>query len=296
MKNQYSYTQKFGSLLSINVIVSISLVLFIFGLCGLLILHTNQLGQIIRRNFELQIFLKHNLEQSELDDLRRTLINKPFTQKTKGKPDVSFISKEEAKTEFIQSTGEDFMRFLNDNPLRDSFVLKIKPEFYTNPQIIRIQKELEKIPGVFEVSYVKDLVITINRNIAMISLVLLLFGVFILLTVIILIDNTIKLALFSQRLLIRSMQLVGATDSFIQRPFIIQAMIQGSISGLISSCILFALLKYLHLQLPELILLYRLEDFLALICLLIVLGSLVGGLSAFRAVRKYLRLSLDELY
>ena len=279
-----------------NVIASISLALFIFGLCGLLILHAKQLGITVRRNFEIQIFLKHHLTKNEFAKIRKTLSSSSFTRKRNHKAEITFVSKKKAKELFIKNTGEDFGQFLKDNPLRNSYVIKIKPEYYSQNELNRIQKEIQQIDGVFEVSYVKDLVNTINRNVTLISLILLIFGVFILITVIILIDNTIKIALFSQRFLIRSMQLVGATDTFIQKPFITQSLLQGIIGGLVSSLALFILLKYLHLQLPELVMLYNMADFLILIASLVLLGSLIGSLSAFRAVRKYLRLSLDELY
>ena len=231
------------------------------------------MGTTVRQNFEIQIFLNQNLTKKDFTSIRKALSKATFITKENNKAAIKFISKKKAKEEFIKNTGEDFSQFLKDNPLRNSYVIRIKPEFYAQDQLNQIQKEIMAIQGVFEVNYVKNLVNTINRNIALISLILLVFGVFILLTVIILIDNTIKLALFSQRFLIRSMQLVGATDSFIQKPFVTQSLIQGIIGGSISSLGLFLLLKYLHLQLPELILLYNVIDFLILIASLVVLGE-----------------------
>ena len=150
--------------------------------------------------------------------------------------------------------------------------------------------------GVYEVLYVESLIESINSNIQKISLVLLSFAVILVLVVIILINNTIKLALFSQRFLIRSMQLVGATSFFIQRPFLNRAAWQGVVSGLIASALLFALMQYAYHEVTELQLLRDDEQTYILMAALVVIGLIIGFLSSYRAIRKYLRLSLDELY
>jgi cell division transport system permease protein len=180
--------------------------------------------------------------------------------------------------------------------LRDAYLIKIKPEFYENRKMKLIKQDVEKIPGVFEATYVENLVDEINRNIYRISFVLLVFAALLLFTITILINNTIKLALFSQRFLIRSMQLVGATSWFIQKPFLFRSLWQGLLSGILASVLLFGLLQYANTQMEELIMLQVQEQIFILLAALCLMGPLVSLLSSYRSVNKYLQMSLDELY
>jgi cell division transport system permease protein len=175
-------------------------------------------------------------------------------------------------------------------------VIRINAESSTSAQLKGIKNDIEGIEGVYEVQYVESLIESINSNIQKISMLLLGFAGILVLVVIILINNTVKLALYSQRFLIRSMQLVGATSFFIQRPFLNRAAFQGIISGIIASALLFGLMQYAYHEITELSLLKDEEQMYMLMIALIVLGSVIGFLSSYRAVRKYLRLSLDELY
>lgn len=290
-------TKRLGGFLSLNILLSTTLALFIFGLCGLIILKANRLGTFIKENAELQIFLEQDLSQNQIDALAAHLQKQRFVLvQSSSKPSVHFISKAQAAKEFIENTGENFQELLGYNPLRDAFVVRIKPDFFSPQSLKSIKKDLEKRQEVYEVSYVEDLMTLIHKNIATVSFLLVVFGLFILLTVVVLVDNTLRIALFSQRLLIRSMQLVGATDAFIQKPFLAQALIQGSLSGLIAGILLFFCLQYAQLQVPELTKLYEAEKLLLLLVSMIILGGLVSLLSTLRAIRKYLAMSLDELY
>ena len=158
------------------------------------------------------------------------------------------MSKEEGARQLLQSTGEDFRQFLGDNPLRDAYVLKIKPEYTDTMHLRQLNRSVAAQRGVFEVQYPQDLFASINNNLTRVSLVLLGFAAVLVLVVVILINNTIKLALFSQRFLIRSMQLVGATRLFIQQPFLRRATWQGLASGVLAALILVALLQYAYLE------------------------------------------------
>ncbi len=280
--------------LSANVIISVTLALFIFGLSGLLILQARQLSLLVRSTLEIQVFLERNLTSSAKEQIRLLLAEQNFVKA--GDQSIEYISKQQAKKAFIKDTGEDFSQFLGDNPLRDSYLVKVKAEFYESDQLTRIQQDLEAHPQIYEVSYVKNMVDRINQNLGAISLFLLLFGFFMLLTVVVLIDNTIRIALFSQRFLIRSMQLVGATDHFIQKPFLQRALVQGATSGVLAFVLLFGFLKYMQSQIIELNLLFSWIDLIILSLGLILLGACIGGLSSYRSVRKHLHSSLDELY
>lgn len=282
---------KFGS-----VLFSTTLSLFIVGLFGVILIQAKTLTSMIRENIEVQVFLEKNLEQKELDVIHDNLAARSFILQKGDTLNLKFVSDEQAAATFIESTGEDFTQFLEDNPLRDSFVLTIAEEFQTSEQLEAIVKEIQSIPGVFEVSYMTDLVDSINKNLVKVSLVLGGFILILIITVVMLINNTIRLALFSQRFLIRSMQLVGATRGFIRKPFLSRAFLFGMIAGAVASVILFALVKYTQANIEGFAMLQNQELLLVLFGILISVGGILSVLSTLRAVNKYLNMSLDELY
>ncbi|WPR77080.1 cell division protein FtsX [Algoriphagus sp. NG3] len=282
---------KFGS-----VLFSTTLSLFIVGLFGVILIQAKTLTSMIRENIEVQVFLEKNLEQKKLDAIKDNLATRSFILQKGDSLNLRFVSDEEAAATFIESTGEDFTKFLEDNPLRDSFVLAIAEEFQTSEQLDAIVAEIEAIPGVFEVSYMTDLVDSINKNLLKVSIVLGGFILILIITVVMLINNTIRLALFSQRFLIRSMQLVGATRGFIRKPFLSRAFLFGMLAGGFASMILFALVKYTQSNIEGFAMLQNQQLLLVLFGILITVGGILSVLSTLRAVNKYLNMSLDELY
>jgi cell division transport system permease protein len=278
------------------VVFSITTALFVIGLCGLLILHARRLSTIVRQNLEIQVYLHKNLSDGDMDTLYQTLSQKVYIARQNDSLQMQFVSRDEAAKRFIAETGEEFSQLLGENPLRDAYTIRIKPEYYESTQMKLIKKDLERIKGVFEADYVENMVEDINRNIARIFLGLSIFGFALILTITILINNTIKLALFSQRFLIRSMQLVGATAAFIQKPFLIRAALQGFVGGILASGLLILLLQLANRQIEGLALLQENEKIALLFAGLMVLGSLIGLLSSYLSVNKYLKTSLNELY
>jgi cell division transport system permease protein len=172
----------------------------------------------------------------------------------------------------------------------------VSEEFQSSEQLTIIAKELEAVPGVFEVSYMTDLVDSINKNLFKVSLIMGGFILILIVTVIMLINNTIRLALFSQRFLIRSMQLVGATRGFIRKPFLVRAFLFGILAGILASAILYGLLEYTKGNIEGFAALQNTELMLLLFAGLSIMGGLLSGFSTLRAVNKYLNMSLDELY
>lgn len=282
---------KFGS-----VLFSTTLSLFIVGLFGVILIQAKTLTSIIRENIEIQIFLTKNLDPTQLKSIKSNLTKRPFILTKNDTLAIKFVSDEEAAATFIASTGEDFTQFLADNPLRDSYIITIAEEFQTSEQLAEIITEIENIPGVFEVSFMRDMVDSINKNLLKVSLVLGGFIFILIITVVMLINNTIRLALFSQRFLIRSMQLVGATRGFIRKPFLSRALIFGMIAGVIASSILTGLIQYAQSNIEGFALLQNYEMLLLLFLALIISGGILSFLSTLRAVNKYLNMSLDELY
>jgi len=276
--------------------VSFTISLFVIGMLGLFIFHATKLSDIIRENIEIQVFLEKDLPDATIDRLKKALLASKFIKSSTQLPGVVFISKEQAANQLTRETGEDFMNFLGDNPLRDVLLIKIHPEFSASETLKRIKLSIEKQEGVFEVVYRANVIENIEENITKISIVLSFIGISLLVIVFLLINNTIKLALYSQRFLIRSMQLVGATGWFIQKPFLMRAFVHGMLAGLFASLALILVLSYGYTYLEGLSNLANPEHILFLFLGLIFMGGLVGLISSFQSVQKYLYTSLDDLY
>ncbi|AEL28552.1 cell division protein FtsX [Cyclobacterium marinum] len=287
---------RLGSYKFASVLFSITLSLLMMGIFGVIAIQAKKLTSIIRENIEVQVFLNKDLPETSIDKLIEEMRKKPYVLQKEEAPVLHFTSKDEAAEVFLQEVGEDFNQFLDDNPLRDSFTFSINEEFQTSEKIQQIVTEIEATPGVFEVTYMQDVVASINENLLKVGIVMGALILILLVTVVILISNTIKLALFSQRFLIRSMQLVGATKGFIRRPFLWRAFLYGALGGVLSSAIIFSLLEYGKNFIEGLQLLYDIELLAMLFGSLILLGALMSWISTYRSINKYLNMSLDELY
>lgn len=288
--------KKLGSYPYFTVILSISMALFVIGLFALLIMHANKLSHIIKDKFEVHAYLEKNLSSEQEDSIKTVISGFPFVRYEKDEASITYISKEEASRRFIDETGEDFYTIIGDNPLRSSFAIRIEQQYADSVSLKKVKAHLIGVRGIYEVDYKESLINQVNDNIKKIGFILILFAAILLVTSILLINNTLKLALFSQRFLIRSMQLVGATKSFIQKPFLLRAMTQGLISGILASFSLFIILQYLYAQIEELRVLSDTGIMFLIFLILILLGIFIGLFSSFRTINKYIKLSLDELY
>jgi cell division transport system permease protein len=278
------------------ILFSLTLALFLIGFCGLLAIQSKRLVTFIRENYEMRVFLDKDLKSSKMKTLYRTIAERPYILKTGGEPQISLVTKDVAAKEFIAETKEDFSKFLGENPLRDSYRIKLNEDYFEEAKLQGVKEDLEQINGVFEVVYQENLVDSINRNITKIYVVMTAFAVVLLLIIVVLMNNTIRLALHSQRLLIRSMQLVGATNGFITRPFLGRGVMQGLIAGVIAVVLLLTALQVAIRSLPELAAFQEPEKIGMLLVGILGLGVLIGFISTFQAVHRYLGLTLDELY
>jgi cell division transport system permease protein len=286
-----------GSYPFATVVFSITIALFITGLFGFLLILAGKLRQHIRENIEIQVYLDRSISDSDRARLGMTWANKPYVAiKEGGKPGIRFVSKEEAAKDFIKETGEDFTELLGSNPLRDAYYISVAENYATAEVMKKLKSDFDATEGVFEAVYIEPLVEYVNQNLNTLALVLLGFASVLVGTCVLLINNTIRLALFSQRFLIRSMQLVGAKPWFIVRPFVSRAIYHGAIGGVIASVLLVLLLKVTGSYYPDLTAPLELLPTLVVLLLLITAGAALGFLSAYRAVYKYLNLTLDELY
>jgi cell division transport system permease protein len=287
--------KKVGSYPAAGVTLSISLALYAMGIFGILYTYTGALEKIVRENVKLQIYLNTTVNESQRQQIENKLQNLPFTDKTVIQS-IQFVSKEEAAKKFIAETGEDFQTFLGENPLKDAFLLRVNPTYQTSEKMILVKKEIEKISGVFQVFYVEGLIDDINENVNKIALFLLFVITILLVTIVILINNTMRIALFSQRFLIRSMQLVGAKQSFIQWPFIKRSAAYGLLASVVATAGLYGSIYYAQNQINDLRILFNIENFLLVVACLFIIGICISMVSSYFAVKKYLKLSLDELF
>jgi cell division transport system permease protein len=286
---------KIGNYPYASVIFSISLALFLLGLFGLLLINTNKLVRYIENNLEIQIYLQSNVTESQRQRLIQQLEAEDFVNK-EATDFLRFISKEDAAADLMQQTGEDFVNFLGENPLRDAISFKLSPAFQDSAKLKEVERELAALPEVFEVSYIANIAQLLAKNRTKIAILLLAAALILTIIISTLINNTIKLALFSQRFLIRSMQLVGATKGFIMKPFLLKAGTYGLISGLIAGGLLAVLLFLLSREIDTLEVMKDLQMLAILWAGMLALGIIIAQLSTYRSLKKYLKVSLDELY
>lgn len=287
--------KKLGSYPFVSTILSITFALLVMGIFGTLVIYSKELERVVRENVKMQIYLKTNINEAQKVQIQKNLASQYFLPAGR-EGSIQFISKEDAAQQFISETGEDFRKFLGENPLHDAFLVAIDAPYQDKATMDKIKSDLEQLSGVYQVDYVENVVSSINKNVARIGLVLICLSILLLGLVIVLIHNTLRLALFSQRFIIRSMQLVGAKKMFIQGPFLSRAALHGLMSGILASAILVGLIMLANNRLEELRLIQNAERMAVLLGSLVLIGIFVAVLSTWRAVSKYLELSLDELY
>ena len=285
----------FGNFPFISVIFSVTLSLLLLGIFSFFLLSSFNVKNYLESNTEINIYLNKKISSSQIEQIKRTLYTKEYSL-TNTESTLNYVSSEEAAKNFQSEIGEDFIDFLGNNPLRDLIILKINSDYFDLESLNIIESDILKIPGVYQVEYSKELIDNINKNVANISLVFI--GLFLILLIIsvILINNTLRIALFSQRFLIRSMQLVGATANYILRPFIFRGMVYGLIAGIISSGLLYIIIEIADRRISNLELVISLEQLGVIFISLIFTGIIMVILSTYSAVSKYLDSTLDELY
>lgn len=287
--------KKLGGYPATGVVISITLALFVVGLFGMLLIYSQQLERQVRHNIRMQVYLKANVSETQRTEIKNKLLALPYVSKEEDRS-LTFVSREEAAKKFIAETGEDFTSFLGENPLRDAYLIGIDPKYHTKAYMDTIKTTIQSMNGVYQVFYVEGLIQAVNENVTKIAVILAALIIILLITVVLLINNTLRIALFSQRFLIRSMQLVGAKRWFIQRPFITRAAGYGLLSGVVAGIAMWLVSDYAQRQIEDLKVLHNQKNFLMLLAILLVIGMLVAVVSTYFSIRKYLRMSLEELY
>ena len=296
MKDSRRQKRKLGSFPFLSVIFSITLSLVVMGIFGIAFIYLKTLTSIVQSNVEIQVYLDKSIRDHDVKRLEKIMTTRPYIRSDDATENIKFISKETAAEVFIRDTGEDFTKFLGDNPLRDAFSVKIINQYQSVDSLKTIEIDLRRLPGVYEVVFQESLIASINKNLRKIGILLLGMTLILLVAVIVLINNTIRIALFSQRFLIRSMQLVGATKGFIRWPFLKRSLIYGLVSGVLASGIIFGIIQFAQHQIDDLDKLYAEEPLFILFAVLIFLGLLISYLSTLSSMRRYFKISLDELY
>ena len=274
----------------ISTIFSISLVLVMVGLLGLIVLHGKNLSNFVKENIVLNVVIKENAGDNEIFTLQSNL------EKNESIKSTQFISKESAAKNLSKDLGEDFVKFLGYNPLSASIDVYLKADFANKERIQKLVTKLKKKEIVKDVIYQESLIDMVNENLKSISLVIIAFGFTLLLIAIALINNTIRLAMYSQRFIIRSMQLVGATKGFIRKPYIVSGMIHGLLGGIVAILLLLSTLYIAKTEMPELAMLQNYVEFGFLFAAIILMVIIISILSTYFAVNKYLNQHIDDLY
>ena len=275
---------------SVSTVVSMSLVLFMLGCLALILINSQKLSTYVKENIRFQIYLKENTREVDIIKLKKILDAEAFTGST------DYISKKEAAKTLKKDLGEDFVEFLGYNPLPPSIDLDLKAEYAHPDSIAWIEDELLQNPNVKEVAYPPDLIREVNRNVEKITIVMLGFSALLMIVAIALINNTIRLSIYSKRFLIRSMQLVGATRGFIQRPFLVKGLMQGLYASLIALLMITGVIYLVQQQFPAFFEVQDRQTFAMLFGIVIVLGLLISGTSTWLAVKKYLRIKPEKLF
>lgn len=289
--NEKYYRRKINASYLTSVI-SITLVLFTLGFLGLFVLHAKSLSNYVKENIGFEIIMKDNVKEVDIVYLKKQLDINPAIKSTE------YITKEEAIKRLANVLGEDFTGFIEDdeNPLLPSIDVRFKADWANNDSIMALEKLVLENTAVKEVYYQKSMVHLINKNLRKISIILLGFSLLLLLIAVALINNTIRLSVYSKRFIIRSMQLVGATGSFITRPFFVIGITQGLVSSLFAIGLLFSVLIAARQSIPELMLLSSTNMLIYLNVFIILTGLLIAGISTLFAVNKFLRMKTDALY
>jgi cell division transport system permease protein len=274
----------------ISTVFGIAMVLLMVGLLGLILVYAKNISSYVKENIVLNIFVDDAAHESDVLQLQKQLDGNVIVKQTQ------YVSKELAARNLQKDLGEDFVKFLGYNPLSQSVDVYLKAEYANNKDIEKFKAELLKNPLIKEVKYQQSLVDQMNQNVTTISLIILTFaGIFVVLSVA-LINNTIRLAIYSQRFLIKSMQLVGATKGFIRKPFLLYGIWHGLLGGLIAIILLIGTLYVAYDNVPDLVFLQNYTEFGIVFLGVVGLGIFISGFSTFLSVNKFLRLKIYDLY
>jgi cell division transport system permease protein len=270
--------------------VSITLVLFLLGLLGLILLNAGQLADYVREKIGFTLVLNEELTAPEIENLQKNLELKPFVKS------IRFVDKETAAQELQKDLGEDFTGFLGFNPLYSSLEIKLFAPYTQGDSLANLEKDLKLLSQVKDVFYQRNLVSVINENVRKIGLFLLIFCALMLFVFSVLINNTIRISIYAQRFIINNMLLVGATRRFVRRPFIRKSILFGVYGAIFSGILLAALMFAYKKELSGVFALNDLFTFGYVFLIVLLLGIVLSWIFTFFAVNRFLKMKFDELF
>jgi len=274
----------------ISVVISIALVLFMVGVLGLIVLKSTKVANYVKEKVAITLFIKDNVTQKQIKTFRESLLEEYFTKK------AIYVSKTQAARKYSEEIGEDFLEFLGENPLKNGIDIYLKADYVTPEKVTELEQKFSKNAFVADVSYDKPLINLLTKNIKRISFWLLVLSGFFGLIAMILINSSIRLSIYAKRFNIKTMQMVGATKSFIRKPFIWRSIKLGMLGAFLALIGLAIVIYYLDKFIPSL---DFLEDYVTLgyIAVGVLLSALIiTWISTFFATQRFLNLKTDELY
>lgn len=273
-----------------SVVLSVFLVLFLLGLLGLFVINSRRLSDNFKEDIAMTVFFKNDATDSVFKAFDAEMKTAKFAK------DYKFVSKEDAAKEHEKVFGENFMQFLGTNPLQNSYDIHLKAEYVTNPGFSRVENKIRQNPWVADIVYDKQLITLVNDNVQRISMwILIISGVFAFISVL-LINSSMRLSIYANRFIIKTMQMVGATKSFIRKPFIYRSIVLGFIGSVLAILALIGLLVYININYPTLIIFKDMELTIAVLVGVLLLGVLITWLSTYFATQRFLNLRTDDLY
>ncbi|MBP6040545.1 MAG: permease-like cell division protein FtsX [Flavobacterium sp.] len=291
MSSSYDKFQKRRLISSyFSVVLSVFLVLFLLGMLGLFIINSKKLADDFRENIAMTVFFKKEANDTIIKSFDAELKKAPFAKT------FEYVSKDAAAKQHTDIIGEDFVTFLGENPLQNSFDIHLKADYVYKDSIAKVESQLRKNPMISDIVYDKQLVNLVNDNIKKVSMWILIISGFFTVIAVLLINSSLRLSIHSNRFIIKTMQMVGATKAFIRKPFVLRSVRLGMIGAGLAIIALIGVLIYLESNFPDLGLL---DDQLLIALVLIAvfaIGVLITWLSTYFATQRFLNLRTDDLY
>lgn len=272
-------------------IIGVAIVLFIMGIMGWLFLNLQSIGDSFKEDIRISVYVR-TADKNTVGAIEKFIASQPYAK------NVEYINKEKAKAIWNKENNEDWAKILEANPLPESIDFFAKADYVNTDSLTKITAAIENTfrKDVADIQYPKSLVTNLNERASKIGVIFLVMSIILCIIVIISIDNTIRLAMYSNRFLIKTMQMVGATRNFISKPLLIRALLNGLISAFVAIFLLFGLIEWATTQFPQIGMLQGISNSLILFGGLILLGVGISVFSTYRSVLKYLKMKLDELY
>jgi len=275
---------------SASVVISLSLVLFVIGLLGLVLINAQRLSNYVKENIGFTIMLKEGVNEIEIMNFQKILDAADFAKSS------TFVSKEQATKDLQNDLGEDFVSFLGYSPLLASVDVKLNASYANTDSLAVIKAELNYYPVVHTIFYQENLIDKLNSNVNRLSFFLLSFCLLLFVIAFALINNTIRLSVYSKRFLIRTMRLVGATNSFIQKPFLVKGIYQGIYSSIFAIFMLIGSIQLIQSETASMLNITDLKIIGFIFILIFIFGFFLSWISTFFAVRKFIKQNESELY